>query len=163
MISPVISISVDNKMVAIKQTQFETTSQRRLRSSTVLITPFNARVQDLIPQRETLSNESNSFERKHRIYLSKLDELKKLKKEHRNEFSIIPKKVNNLNKLIKSHQSPKTISSDEKTIITIDKNELSGTRRESDKNRKLLWSVEFVYKKLMKIWLNNVQSILREV
>ena len=77
--------------------QVETIVKQRHRSSTILRTPSDVRSEKLIQQYETLLNELNSFEEQHRIYLSKLEEVEKLKKEHRNEFNTIQKKVNNLN------------------------------------------------------------------
>jgi hypothetical protein len=94
---------------------------------------FDIGVQGLIQRWEILSNEVNLFEQNHQIYLSKLEEIEKLKKEHRKEFNIIQKKVNKLSKLIESHQSLKTIPDDEQTIQTIDKSELSRTHRENGK------------------------------
>jgi hypothetical protein len=108
-------------------------SQRRRCSSAAPSTTFDVRVQDLTQQWETLSTELNSFEQKHRIYLSKLEEVEKLKKDHRIEFNHIQKKVDNLNKLIDLHQTSQVVSDDERTLKTIDKPKLSRTRRESVK------------------------------
>ncbi len=133
MTSSVISISVFKTMDAIKQLQSETILPRRRHSSNVPTTSFDVGVQGLIQRWETLSNELNFFEQKHQIYLSKLEEVEKLKKEHRKEFNIIQEKVNRLSKLIESHQLTKTASDDEQTMKIIDKTELPRTRRESGK------------------------------
>lgn len=99
-------------------------------NSTILPTSSDTKVQDLIKKWDTLSNELNYFEQKHQIYLSKLDEVEKLKKEHRNEFNIIQKKVNQLNRLIESSQ---TLNKVEENSKIISKTEQVRIRRESGK------------------------------
>jgi len=106
------------------------TSQEQHYSSNLPIMGLDVEVQDLIQRWEILSNEMNSFEQKHRIYLSQLEEIEKLKKEHRKEFNIIKYQVNHLSKLIESHQALKNIPNEEQTIHKI---ESLRTRRESGK------------------------------
>ena len=109
------------------------TLEQQYCSSTVPNTKLDVEVQDLIQRWEILSNEMNCFEQKHRSYLSKLEEIEKLKKEHRKEFNLIQKQVNYLSKLIESHQGRRRISQMKTTMKTINKIESLRTRRESGK------------------------------
>ena len=97
--------------------------QLRRHSSTAVST-FDANVQNLIQKWKTLSDELNSFEEKHRIYLSKLEEIEKLKKDHRAEFDKVQRKVTNLNKIIDSHQSFAILSNGEQTSKVINKTDV---------------------------------------
>lgn len=76
---------------------------KRRRSSAVPTSKFDSQTQDLIQQWENLSNELNTFEQNHRVYLSKLEQIEKLKKEHRTEFNRMQKKLHHLNKSIEKH------------------------------------------------------------
>lgn len=67
-------------MAVNKPLQSETLLQQRRHSSIVLTTSHDVGAQGLIQKWETLSDELNCFEQKHRIYLSKLEEVEKLKR-----------------------------------------------------------------------------------
>jgi len=97
----------------------------------------DAGAEDFIQQWEILSSELSSFEQNHRIYLSKLEEVEKLKKVHRKEFNQIHAKVNRFNKLINRHQSVKISSDDPITSTRLDKTKLLSTRYESEGKAKM--------------------------
>ena len=89
-------------------------------------------VQNLLQKWEILSNETNIFEQKHRNYLSQLEEIEKLKKDHRKEFNKIQQQVNHLSKLIELHKAGKNVPNKEQQIIN--KAEPIRTHRENGKN-----------------------------
>lgn len=86
----------------------------------------DAGAEDFIHQWEILSSELNSFKQNHQIYLSKLEEVEKLKKDHRKEFNKIQAKVHDFKKLIDQHQSFKKDSDSTR----LDEMKLSRTRYE---------------------------------
>ena len=101
---------------------------------TVSSEAFNNQGQELIEQWENLSLEMDSFEQKHQTYLRKLDEVEKLKKEHRSEFTRIQGKITGLNRAIERHKSLIVISNDgQQQMKNVDKAELLRIRRESEK------------------------------
>ncbi|CAF0880013.1 unnamed protein product [Rotaria sordida] len=122
-------------MAAVEQAQFDDSIRLRRRRSTISSTTFDNEAQNLIGRWENLSTEMDSFEHKHRIYLTKLHEVENLKKEHRVEFNEIQKKINNLKKLIDIHKTLIIIPDDneDNKMNKKDKSELLRIRRESEK------------------------------
>jgi hypothetical protein len=109
--------------------------QYRRRRSTISSEAFDVEVQELIEQWESLSSEMDKFEQDHQNYLKQLQNVEKLKKEHRIEFNKIQSKITNLNKSIDVHQSLIVISNDneQSNKTTKDKSDLLRIRRESEK------------------------------
>ena len=123
-------------MAATDQLQSTDGLKRRRKRSTISSSAFDAEAQELIQKWETLSSEINSFESKHQTYLAKLEEVEKLKKEHRFEFNKIQGKITNLNQSIDVHTSLVIIPDDnELNKSTIDKSELLRIRRDSEKTK----------------------------
>jgi hypothetical protein len=106
--------------------------KRRRHRSTISSEAFDAEAQDLIEQWECLSSEMDKFEQNHQIYLTRLQEIEKLKKDHRIEFNRIRSKITNLNKSIDVHHSLIVIP-DDNLPTTKDKSNLLRIRRESEK------------------------------
>jgi len=123
-------------MAATEQPQSNNNLIQRRNRSTISSTAFDVEAQDIIEEWENLSLEMDSFEQKHRIYLTKLEEIEKLKKEHASEFNKIQSKITNLNKSIDVHQSSIVVHNDDdqQSKIIKDKSELLRIRRESEKN-----------------------------
>ena len=121
-------------MAAVEQPPSKDGLKRRRHRSTISSAALDAEANDLIQQWEILSKEIDSFEHNHQNYLAKLEEVEKLKKEHRIAFKKIQTKVNNLNKSIDVHQSLIVIPDDDKqNLKSKDKSELLRIRRESEK------------------------------
>jgi hypothetical protein len=123
-------------MAATEQPQSNNNLIQRRHRSTISSTAFDVEAQDIIEEWESLSLEMDSFEQNHRIYLTKLEEIEKLKKEHASQFNKIQSKITNLNKSIDVHQSSIIVHNDDdqQSKITKDKSELLRIRRESEKN-----------------------------
>jgi hypothetical protein len=110
--------------------------KRRRHRSTISSSVYDAEAQDLIQKWEVLSSEMDSFEQNHQTYLTKLQEVEKLKKDHRLGFNKMKGKIKNLNQLIDVHQSLIVISDDDqKSKTPINKDELLRIRRESEKKK----------------------------
>jgi hypothetical protein len=110
--------------------KLKTVSQQQPRSSAMA---FDVKAQDLVQKWEIMTSELDSFEEKHRIYLKKLEEVEKLKKEHRMDLNKIQRKVDNITKLFDSHQLHIVVPNDERTIRTTDKLQLLRAGRENGK------------------------------
>jgi hypothetical protein len=106
--------------------------KRRRHRSTISSEAFDAEAQDLIEQWELLSSEMDKFEQNHQIYLTRLQEIEKLKKDHGIEFNRIRSKITNLNKSIDVHHSLIVIP-DDNLPTAKDKSNLLRIRRESEK------------------------------
>ena len=123
-------------MTTSEQPQSNDGLKRRRHRSTISSTAFDAEAQDLIQRWETLSGEMDSFEQKHQAYLTQLENVEKLKKDHRIEFNKIQGKIKSLNHLIDVHQSLIVISDDDNTTKTpANKAELLRVRRDSEKSK----------------------------
>ena len=117
-----------------KQTQQRNDIKLRRHRSRVSSTEFDHEAQNLLEQWEVLTCEMDEFEHKHQTYLTKLQELESLKRQHRIELGEIKKKVKCLNHLIDVHQSLIIIPDGVKQTSTAkDKSELLRIRRESEK------------------------------
>ena len=85
-------------------TKARTPARTRIRSSNS--TKLSDQEADgLIDQWESLSKSMDVFEEKHRNYLSALNEIEKLKKDHRAEFKRIESQVRTVNQAINKYQS----------------------------------------------------------
>jgi len=124
-------------MAATNQLQSNDGLKRRRKRSRISSSVFDIEAQDLIQEWEILSGEINSFETDHQKYLAKLDEIEKLKKQHRLAFTKIQGKITNLNQSIDIHQSliiiPDNNQLNQTTTTTIDKSDLLRIRRDSEK------------------------------
>ncbi|CAF2947159.1 unnamed protein product [Rotaria sp. Silwood2] len=121
-------------MAVVEQSQRNDGLKRRRHRSTISSTTFDSEAQDLIEKWEVLSIEMDSFEHKHQTYLTKLEEIEHLKKEHRLEFNQIQAKIKSLKQLIDIHKSLIIIPDDQQeNKLKKDKSELLRIRRESEK------------------------------
>jgi hypothetical protein len=110
--------------------------KRRRHRTTISSDAFDAEIQDLIEQWERLSSEMDKFEQNHQNYLTQLQNVEKLKKEHALQFKQIRSKITNLSDSIDVHKSLIVIPNDDqsnKTTTTKDKSNLLRIRRESEK------------------------------
>ncbi|CAF1156950.1 unnamed protein product [Adineta ricciae] len=119
-------------MATDNQLEPEKTIKRRKKCSTISNSAFDAEVQDLIRQWEDLSNEISTFEQEHQKYLTQLETVEKLKKEHRLEFNKLEKKIQRLNEAIDVHQSLIVVADNGKQL---DKSDLLRIRRESERTK----------------------------
>jgi hypothetical protein len=122
-------------MASTEQLQSNDNLKRRRHRSTISSTAFDVEAKDLIEEWENLSREMDSFEQKHQTYLTKLQEIEKLKKEHSFQFNKIQSKISNLNNSIDVHQSLIVVSNndDQQNKSPKDKSDLLRIRRESEK------------------------------
>lgn len=116
-----------------EQGPVETVVKRRRHRTTISSGAFDSEAQDLLNQWENLSKEINSFEEQHRNYLSQLEVIEKLKKQHASEFRKIQSKIQNLNKSIDVHQSLIVIANDGSSNTQKPKSDLLRIRRDSEK------------------------------
>ena len=114
--------------------------KRRRHRSTISRETFDVESQDLLNQWEDLSQEINSFEQKHQKYLSELQEIEKLKREHGLQFRKLRSKIQNLNESIDVHQSLTIIANDDPSSPNTlkSKSDLLRIRRESEKQNETI-------------------------
>lgn len=111
-----------------------TVIKRRRHRSRISSSTFDSEIQKLIERWESLSIEMDAFEHDHQTYLTKLQEVENLKKEHGVEFNRIQKKMNDLKELIDVYKSLVIVPDDVQDMkIKKDKSELLRIRRESEK------------------------------
>ncbi|CAF1106278.1 unnamed protein product [Adineta steineri] len=123
-------------MAAGEQLQSDTVTKRRRKRSTISSTAFDAEAQELIEKWEELSNDINTFKNSHEIYLTHLEEIEKLKKDHRIQFNKIETKIKNLNESIDVHQSLIIVPDEQQlNTPTKDKSELLRIRRDSERKK----------------------------
>ena len=120
-------------MMNTEQGPTKTVVKRRRHRTTISGDVFDSEAQDLINQWENLSKEINSFEEQHRNYLSQLEEIEKLKKQHATEFRKIQSKIQNLNGSIDVHQSLIVIRNDDSSNTRKSNSDLLRIRRDSEK------------------------------
>ncbi|CAF1038034.1 unnamed protein product [Adineta steineri] len=123
-------------MAAGEQLQSNTATKRRRKRSTISSTAFDVEAQELIEKWEELSNDINAFKNSHEIYLTHLEEIEKLKKDHRIQFNKIETKIKNLNESIDVHQSLIIVPDEQQlNTPTKDKSELLRIRRDSERKK----------------------------